>query len=81
VRGVVVDVSGVELLDSFAARTLREIAMTIRLRGARMILAGIQPEVALTMVQLGVQLEGVPTVLDLDQGLAWLDRAAALDHA
>ena len=55
--------------------------MTIRLRGARMILAGIQPEVALTMVQLGVQLEGVPTVLDLDQGLAWLDRAAALDHA
>lgn len=69
IHGVVVDVSSVDLLDSFAARTLREVAQTIRLRGAEMVLAGIQPDVALTMVQLGITMKGIRTVLDLDEAM------------
>lgn len=71
-RGVVVDVSAVEVLDSFGTRTLSEIAAAVRLRGARMAIVGIQPEVALSMVLLGLTLQDVPTALDLDRGIALL---------
>ena len=72
-RGVVVDVTVLELIDSFAARTLREIAQTVKLRGAEPVIFGIQPEVAFSIVQLGLALGDVPTELDLDEGLATLD--------
>ena len=72
-RGVVVDVTVLDLIDSFAARTLREIAQTIKLRGAEAVIVGIQPEVAFSMVQLGLALGDVPTELDLEEGLATLD--------
>ena len=72
-RGVVVDVTVLDLIDSFAARTLREIAQTVKLRGAEPVIVGIQPEVAFSMVQLGLTLGDVPTELDLEEGLATLD--------
>ena len=72
-RGVVVDVTVLDLIDSFAARTLREIAQTVKLRGAEPVIVGIQPEVAFSMVQLGLALGDVPTELDLEEGLATLD--------
>jgi rsbT antagonist protein RsbS len=72
-RGVIVDVTALDVLDSFATRTLRGIAYTTKLRGAETVIVGIQPEVALAMVQLGLTLEGVPTALDLEEGLAFLD--------
>ena len=72
-RGVVIDVSATDVLDSFGARTLREVARTIRLRGARTIVVGIQPDVAFAMVQLGLKLEGVSTALDLDDALETLE--------
>ncbi|MCE5265851.1 MAG: STAS domain-containing protein [Deltaproteobacteria bacterium] len=72
-RGVVVDVTVLDLIDSFAARTLREIAQTIKLRGAEPVIVGIQPEVAFSMVQLGLTLGDVPTGLDLEEGMATLD--------
>ncbi len=72
-RGVVVDVTVLDLIDSFAARTLREIAQTVKLRGAEPVIVGIQPEVAFSMVQLGLTLGDVPTELDLEEGLAILD--------
>ena len=72
-RGVIVDVTAMDVMDSFASRTLSDIAHMIRLRGAETVIVGIQPEVAFTMVQLGLTLEGVPTALDLDEGLAFLD--------
>jgi rsbT antagonist protein RsbS len=59
-------------MDSFASRTLREIAQMIRLRGAETVIVGIQPEVAFAMVQLGITLEGVVTALDLEEGLNYL---------
>jgi rsbT antagonist protein RsbS len=68
------DVTAVDVMDSFACRTLRDIAHMIRLRGAETIIVGIQPEVAFTIVQLGLTLDGVTTALDLEEGLAWLDR-------
>jgi rsbT antagonist protein RsbS len=72
-RGIVVDTTALDVLDSFAARTLRTIAHMTRLRGAQTVLVGIQPEVAFAMVQLGLSMEGVHTALDLEEGLAFLD--------
>jgi rsbT antagonist protein RsbS len=72
-RGIVVDTTALDVLDSFAARTLRTIAHMTRLRGARTVLVGIQPEVAFAMVQLGITLEDVDTALDLEEGLELLD--------
>jgi len=71
-RGVIVDVTAMDVMDSFASRTLREIAQMIRLRGAETVIVGIQPDVAFAMVQLGLTLEGVVTALDLEEGLAYL---------
>jgi rsbT antagonist protein RsbS len=73
-KGVIIDVTVLDVLDSFASRTLRSIAEMIRLRGAETVIVGIQPEVAFSMVQLGLSLDGVTTVLDLEEGLAHLDR-------
>lgn len=73
-RGVIVDVTALDVMDSFAARTLRSIAHTAQLRGAETVIVGIQPDVAFAMVQLGLTLEGVETALDLEEGLAFLDR-------
>ena len=73
-RGVIVDVTAMDVMDSFASRTLREIAHIIRLSGAETVIVGIQPEVAFAMVQLGLTLEGVATALDLEEGLAYLNQ-------
>jgi rsbT antagonist protein RsbS len=78
-RGVIVDVTALDVLDSFASRTLRDIAHIIRLRGAETVIVGVQPEVAFAMVQLGITLEKVATALDLEEGLAFLDKK--IQHA
>ena len=75
-RGVIVDVTALDVIDSFATRTLRDVAYMIRLRSAETVIVGIQPEVAFSMVKLGLTLEGVATSLDLEEGLAYLDRKA-----
>jgi rsbT antagonist protein RsbS len=73
-RGAIVDVTVLDVMDSFAVRTLRGIAHMIRLRGAETVIVGIQPEVAFAMVRLGLTLEDVTTALDLEEGLAYLDQ-------
>jgi rsbT antagonist protein RsbS len=72
-QGVILDVTDLDVLDSFASRTIREISQMIRLRGAETVIVGIQPEVAFAMVQLGLTMEGVATALDLDEGLEYLN--------
>src|ERR671923_994359 len=72
-RGIIVDVTALDIMDSFASRSLRNIAHMTRLRGADTVIVGIQPEVAFAMVQLGLNLEGVHTALDLEEGLKFLD--------
>lgn len=71
-RGVIVDVTALDVIDSFSTRTLSDMAHMIRLRGANTVIVGIQPEVAFAMVQLGLMLEEVATALDLEEGLAFL---------
>jgi rsbT antagonist protein RsbS len=83
-RGVIIDVTVLDVIDSFATRTLRAIAHMLKLRGAETVIVGIQPDVAFAMVQLGLTLEGVGTALDLEEGLAYLEmktkRAAVHGH-
>lgn len=74
-RGVVIDVAALDVIDSFACHTLRTIAEVARLRGAETVVVGIQPDVALAMVELGATLGGITTALDLDEGLSLLDAA------
>ncbi len=73
-HGVIVDVTVLDVMDSFACRTLRAIAQMLKLRGAQTIIVGIQPEVAFAMVQLGLSLEGALTALDLEEGMELLRR-------
>jgi rsbT antagonist protein RsbS len=69
----VIDVSVLDVLDSFATRTLQDAAEMLSLRGVKVVIVGIQPEVAFAMVQLGLTLGDIATALDLDEGLALLD--------
>ncbi|MBI4337357.1 MAG: STAS domain-containing protein [Chloroflexi bacterium] len=73
-RGVIIDLTALDILDSFATRVLRDTAHVVRLRGAETVVVGVQPEVAFTMVQLGLSLEGVTTALDLEEGLLYLNK-------
>lgn len=68
-KGVIIDLTVVDVIDSFATRMLRGIAHTTKLRGAAMVVVGLQPDVAFAMVQLGLTLDGVSTGLDLEEGL------------
>jgi rsbT antagonist protein RsbS len=76
IKGVIIDVAALDVLDSFATRTVRSIAYVAKLRGATTVVVGIQPDVAFAMVQLGLSLDGVMTALDLEEGLAHLKSAA-----
>lgn len=71
-RGLVIDLTALDVLDSYGTRMIRGIAQTARLRGADTVVVGIQPEVAFAMVQLGLSLEGIATAIDLDEALALL---------
>lgn len=73
-RGVIIDVTVLDVMDSYATRTLRDLARILKLRGAETVIVGIQPEVAFAMVRLGLTLEGVETALDLEEGMAVLNR-------
>jgi len=75
-RGVIVDVTVLDVMDSFAARTLRALAHMVGLRGARTVIVGIQPEVAFAMVQLGLTLGDVETALDLEEGIELMQKRA-----
>ncbi|MGA2763671.1 MAG: STAS domain-containing protein [Spirochaetia bacterium] len=72
-KGVIIDLTALDIMDSFATRTLRDTAHMIRLRGAETVIVGMQPEVAFTMVELGLSLSGIATALDLEEGLIYLD--------
>ncbi len=77
-QGIVVDVTAIDVMDSFAARSLRTIAHMTRLRGAATVIVGLQPEVAFAMVQLGLAFDDMNTALDLEEGIALLHKQLAL---
>ncbi len=72
-RGVIVDVGGLDVIDSFVARSLRSIALTVRLRGAETVVVGIQPDVAIAMVQFDLDLHPIHAALDLDEAFLLLE--------
>jgi rsbT antagonist protein RsbS len=80
-RGVLIDASGVDLVDSFTARVLGGIAGAARLMGALTVVVGLQPEVAMTMVELGLELPGIVFELNTDLGLQWLRKELGDERA
>ncbi|GAB3037062.1 STAS domain-containing protein [Mycobacterium bourgelatii] len=77
-QGIVVDLTAIDVMDSFAARSLRTIAHMTRLRGADTVIVGLQPEVAFAMVQLGLAFDDMSTALDLEEGIALLEKKRGL---
>ncbi len=78
-RGLIIDVAQLDVIDSFVARSLGSIAITARLRGAETVIVGIEPDVAIAMVQFDLDLEPLRTALDLDEALSLLDRLTERD--
>lgn len=74
IRGIVIDVGALVVIDSFVARSLRSIVLTARLLGAETVIVGIQADVAIAMVQFRLNLEPLRVALDLDQARTLLDR-------
>jgi rsbT antagonist protein RsbS len=69
VKGLVIDISAIELVDSFITRILVEIARMANLMGVKTVIVGMRPEIAITLVDFGVQLTGIETALNLETGL------------
>ena len=76
-QGVVIDVTALDVVDSFMARVLNETASMAQTLGAEVVLCGIQPSVALTLTEMGRELLGVDTALSLEQGVEKVDRLLA----
>ena len=79
-RGVIIDVAALDVIDSFASRAFRALAEMARLRGAVTVIVGIQPDVAMAMVRLGMGMGGVATALDLEEGLGYLSELTGMPN-
>jgi rsbT antagonist protein RsbS len=71
-KGLVIDISGLEIVDTYVARVLAETGRMARLMGARTVLVGMQPEVAATLMRMGYEMRDVQTALNVEEGLLLL---------
>lgn len=79
--GVLLDFTTVETVDSFLGRMLNDVIAAVRLLGATTVVVGIQPAVAVTLVELGLELKGVQTALDADRGMRLLGATPNTNHS
>ena len=80
-RGLILDVSGLAYMDSFVTRVVRDLALIARLMGVTTVLAGVAPEVAITIIEMGLELQGVVTTLNLERALEQLARMQREEEA
>jgi rsbT antagonist protein RsbS len=73
-KGVVIDLTSVDMIDSFIAKVLGDVIVMTSLMGTKAVLTGIQPAVAITLIELGITMENVHTALDLEQGISILSQ-------
>lgn len=76
-KGVLIDISGLEIVDSFIGRMIGNISEMARILDAQTIVTGMQPAVAITLVELGISLKGIRTALNVERGMALLEAALA----
>lgn len=76
-KGVLIDISALDTVDSFIGRMIANISTMSRILDAQTVLVGMQPAVAITLVELGMSLDGVRTALNIDRGMAILEKATA----
>ena len=76
-RGLIIDISGIDMVDTYVARILAETGRMALLMGTRTVLVGMRPEIAATLVRMGYEMRGVHTALDLDEGLELLQKLPA----
>jgi rsbT antagonist protein RsbS len=74
--GLLIDITGLDMVDSYVARVLADTGRMAKLMGTRTVIVGMRPEVAATLVRMGYSMSGVSTALNVDEGLALLDRTA-----
>ena len=73
-RGAVIDLTSVDMIDSFIAKVLGDVISMSKMMGVKVVLTGIQPAVAITLVELGIHLQDIDTAIDLEKGLEILQR-------
>lgn len=73
-NGVVIDLTSIDVIDSFIAKVLGDVVSMSKLMGVKVVLTGIQPAVAITLIELGIHLQDVQTALDLEKGIETLQR-------
>ena len=80
-KGLVIDVSGMEMMDSFMTRTIRDLALTAKLMGVHTVLSGLKPAIALTLVEMGLEIPGIQTTLNLERAIEALSLIQADEAA
>lgn len=80
-KGLVIDVSGMEMMDSFMTRTIRDLALTAKLMGVHTVVSGLKPAIAITLVEMGLEIPGIQTTLNLERALEALSQIHADEAA